>query len=159
LQTGVAAGQSELATQAVHEPSVPHSLPGWVAQSAFATHSTHVDSLVLHTGVLPEHSELVVQPGTQVNVRGLHMGLAAPQSELSRHATHRPVVAKHRGVAAGQSESAAHSTHCRVVGSQTGSALPQSLPVVHATQKPPVGSQLGADRGHTVASLAVVQVA
>jgi hypothetical protein len=145
--------------QAAHEPSVPQSLPGCAAQSPFATHSTHMDSLVLHTGVLPEHWELVVQPGTHVNVRGLHTGRAGPQSELPRHATHRPVVAKHRGVPAGQSESAAHSTHCRVVGSQAGSALPQSLSVVHPTQKPPVGSQLGADRGHTVASLAVVQVA
>ena len=138
---------------------MPQSLPGCAAQSAFATHSTHVDSLVLHTGVLPEHSELVVQPGTHVNVRGLQTGRAGPQSELPRHATHRPVVAKHRGAPAGQSESAPHSTHCRVVGSQTGSAPPQSLPVVHPTQKPPVVSQVGADRGHTVAWLAVVQSA
>jgi hypothetical protein len=148
LQTGVAPGQSVSARQATHAPSVPQSLPASAAQSALATHSTHADSVVLHTGVFPEHSELVVQPGMQVKARGLQMGLAAPQSELSRHATHWPVVAKQRGAVAGQSESSAHATHCCVLVSQILLAPPQSLAELQPTQAPSVVSQLGAVLGH-----------
>jgi hypothetical protein len=159
LQTGVAAGQSALTAQATHAPSVPQILPVCVAQSTLATHSTQVDSVVLHTGVAPEHSELDVHPGIHVNARGLQIGRAAPQSELLRHATHRPVVAKHRGVPAAQSESAAHATHCEVIGSQILSAPVHGFASLHPTQTPAVGSQFGAILGHTVASLAVVQAA
>jgi hypothetical protein len=159
LQTGVPDGQSELARHATHAPSAPHSLPACAAQSTLPTHWTQVDSLVLHTGVAPEHSELDVHPGMQVKVRGLQIGLAGPQSELSRHATQRPVVAKHRGAPAGQSESTAQATHCAVVGSQTLFAPVQGVVALHPTQTPAVGSQVGAVRGHTVAALAVVHAA
>jgi hypothetical protein len=46
------------------------------------------------------------------------MGLAAPQSALSRHWTHDDVPAKQRGSPAGQSESRAHSTQSWVVALQ-----------------------------------------
>jgi hypothetical protein len=157
LQTGAADGQSELARHATHVPSVPQSLPAWVAQSTLPTHWTQVDSLVLHTGVAPAHSELDVHPGMQVKARGLQIGLAMPQSELSRHATQRPVAAKHRGAPAGQSESTAHATHWAVVGSQTLFAPVQGVVALHPTQTFASGSQVGALRGHTVAALAVVQ--
>ncbi len=160
LQTGVADGQSESARHATHAPSLPQSLPAWVAQSTLPTHWTQVDSLALHTGVAPEHSELDVHPGMQVKARGLQIGLAAPpQSELSRHATQRPVAAKHRGAPAGQSESTAHATHWAVVGSQTLFAPVQGGAALHPPQPPAAGSQVGAVRGHTVAALAVVQAA
>ncbi len=148
MQTGVADGQSVSARQDTHAPSVPQSLPACAAQSLLATHSTHADSVVLHTGVLPEHSELVVQPGMQVKMRGLQMGLAAPQSELSRHATHRPLVVKHRGAVVGQSESTAHATHCCVVESQILSGPPQSVAELQPTQTPVAVSQSGASLGH-----------
>jgi hypothetical protein len=119
-------------------------------------HWTQVDSLVLQTGVAPLHSELDVQPGMHVKERGLQIGLAAPQSVLSRHATHCPVAPKHRGAAAGQSESCAHATHWLVDGLQILSPPVQSVALMHPTQKPPLGSHFGASLGHTDAMFAVV---
>jgi hypothetical protein len=72
-------------------------------QSEFARHSTHVESAVSHTGVSPEHWALDVHPGMHVNVCGLQMGFAVPQSELFRQAAHLPVAATQRGAEAGQS--------------------------------------------------------
>ncbi len=157
LHTGVAEGQSASALQATHVPSLLHTLPGCDAQSGLAAHWTQTEAFALQTGVLPEHSELEVQPGMQVKARGLQTGRAAPQSELSRHATHRPVAPKHRGAAAGQSESAAQATHDCVFRSQILLLPVQSLESLHPTHAPP-GSHFGVARGHTVAALAPVHV-
>jgi hypothetical protein len=128
---GVDDGQSAFAAQVTQAPSALQTLPGWFTQSALAPHWTQIDWLVLQTGVLPPHSELMVQPGMQVKERGLQIGLAAPQSELSRQATHCPLPAKHRGAPAGQSESTAHATHRPVVGSQILSLPVQSFALKH----------------------------
>jgi hypothetical protein len=156
LHTGAAAGQSELTRQSTHVLSVAQSFPVCVAQSEFARHSTQTDSLVLQAGVFPAHCDADVQPAMHVNVRGLQIGLATPQSPLPRHATQRPVGPKQRGVPDAQSESPAQATHWRVVASQivfapvqspfeahpmhalvpeshTGLALGQSEAAVHAT--------------------------
>ena len=93
-----------------------------------------------------------------VNARGLQMGRATPQSELSRHATHRPVVPKHRGAVAGQSESAAQATHDLVSGSQILLLPVQSAASLHTTHDP-VGSHFGVARGQTLAALSGVQAA
>ena len=92
LHIGIAEGQSAFALHATHRPSVLHTLPGCDAQSTLVPHCVQTDCIVLHTGVAPEHCEFVVHPGMQVKIgRGLQMGRAAPQSALSRQATHRPV--------------------------------------------------------------------
>lgn len=111
MQTGIPAGQSEFIAQVTQAPSAPQTLPGCFAQSAFVAHSTHTERLALHTGVPPEHWELVVQPGMHVKVRGLQMGLAAPHWEFCKQATQRPAGEKQKGAPEGQSESAAHATH------------------------------------------------
>jgi hypothetical protein len=160
--TGVAAGQSVLVTQSTQVPPVPQTFPCSFAQSALPAHWTQTDSLVLHTGVAPEHSELVVQPGMHVKVRGLQMGRAAPHWELSRQATQRPAPTKQNGalgVRAEQSESAAQATHWPVSWSQIVSAPVQSPASRQPTQKPPPASQCGVAPRHTAASVAAVQAA
>jgi hypothetical protein len=153
LHTGVVAGQSVLALHATHRPSVLHTLPGCDAQSAFVPHWTQTDCVVLHTGVAPEHCESMVHPGMQVKIgRGLQTGRAAPQSELLRHGTHRPVGAKHRGALAGQSESAAQATHEAVLESQILLLPVQSLESLQPTHAP-LESHFGVARGQTVAAL------
>ena len=149
-------GQSVSVLQAMHAPSLLQTLPGCDAQSAFVAHWTQVECIVSQTGVLPEHPESEVHPRMQVKARGLQMGLASPQSALSRHATQRPVAAKQRGAPAGQSASAAQATHDWVVRSQILLLPVQSLASSHATHSP-VGSHLGVARGHTVAALPEVQ--
>jgi hypothetical protein len=69
------------------------------------------------------------------------MGLALPQSPLSRHWTQDEVPAKHRGSPAGQSESRAHSTQSWVVVSQIFPTPleAQSFAVWQPTQTPGPG--------------------
>ena len=88
----------------------------------------------------------------------MQIGRAAPQSELSRHATHWPVAAKHLGAAPGQSESSPQATHWPVPALQILLLPVQSVAVRQPTQAP-LESQSGAFLGHTVAMLAVVQAA
>jgi hypothetical protein len=159
LHTGAAEGQSEFAAHATQVPLASQTLPSWFAQSPLPAHWTQTDSLVLHTGVRPEHPEFDVQPRMQLKERGLQTGLAAPHCEFSRQATQRPAPVKQNGAPAGQSESAAHATHWLVFWSQILSAPVQSPASLHPTQKPPAGSQCGAALGHTVASFAAVHAA
>jgi hypothetical protein len=93
LQTGVPDGQSVSTRQSTHVLSVAQNFPVCAAQSVFARHSTHEEVVVLQTGAEPPHCVGAVQPVMHVNVCGLQIGLAAPQSELSRQATHFPVAA------------------------------------------------------------------
>ena len=153
MHTGVFCGQSVSARQLAQVLSVAQNFPGCVAQSAFPRHSTQIDWLALQAGVLPEHCADDVQPGMHVNVRGLQIGLATPQSELPRHATHRPSAARQRGGPEEQSESVAHCTHCRVVASQTLSAPPQSCAEVHSTHVPALESQMRAAFGQSCEDL------
>jgi hypothetical protein len=154
LHTGVAEGQSAFARHATQVLSVAQNFPVCVAQSAFAAHSTHRDSFVLQTGVAPEHSVDVVQPGMHVKVRGLQIGLAAPHWLLSRHATHLPVVPKQKGApGAVQSESDAHATHDSVAAMQILFVPVQGLVGLQATHAPTVVSHTGLAFGQPDASL------
>jgi hypothetical protein len=95
-QCGVAAGQSLSISQATHLPSgaqtgVEVPLVEVPAQFALVTHCTQVDVMVLQWGAAVEvHCASLVQPARQVNVPGLQIGAAVPQSALERHATQRP---------------------------------------------------------------------
>ena len=153
LHTGVAEGQSAFARQATQVLSVAQNFPVWVAQSAFAAHSTHSDAFVLQTGVAPEHSVDRVQPGMHVNVLGLQIGLAAPHALLSRHATHLPVVPKQKGAPGAQSESEAHATHESVAALQILFVPAQGLVALQPTHAPAVVSHTGVAFGHADASL------
>jgi hypothetical protein len=160
LHLGIAEGQSVSvlhATDATHRPSAPHTVPGRDAQLAFSVHGTQTEKLVLQKGVFPEHCESMVHPGMQVKAGpGLQIGRAAPQSALSRHATHRPVDAKHRGALAGQSESLAQATQASVLELQILLLPVQSLESVHPTHAP-LESHFGVPCGHTVAASPLVQ--
>jgi hypothetical protein len=154
LHTGVAEGQSAFARQATQVLSVAQNFPVWVAQSAFAVHSTQTASLVLQTGVAPEHSVDDVQPGMQVNVLGLQIGLVAPHWLLSRHATHLPVVPKQKGApGAVQSASEAQATHDSVAASQILFVPAQGFVALQATHAPTVVSHTGVALGQPDASL------
>jgi hypothetical protein len=151
LQNGAAVlVQSASAAHSTQMPSVPHTLPVWVAQSTFERHATQVEVAVSHTGVSPEHWALLVHPVMQVNVRGLQMGRAAPQSPLPRQATHWPRAAKHRGNAGvgAQSGSAAQATHCEVAAKQTLSLPRQSAAELQPRQAPLPALQIGVADGH-----------
>jgi hypothetical protein len=150
-QTGVAAGQSEFCAQTTQVPSDAQILPGSAEQSELAMHWTHDDVEVSHKGRAPPHVELPVQPGRHVKMPGWQMGAAVPQSELSRHSTHRPPAASQRGAEAGQSLFCAHCTHVAVVVSHTRlGPTAQSVDVLHPMQAPGVVvvSQIGASGGH-----------
>ncbi len=58
-------------------------------QSEAAVHCTHRDVVVLQTGaVMVVQSALLVQPARHMKFCWSQIGVAAPQSELVRHATH-----------------------------------------------------------------------
>src|SRR6185312_722832 len=80
LQNGAVDGQSLFAAHWTQVLSVPQTVPVFPAQSAFDRHSTQRAWSASHAGVLPEHCADEVQPGTQVNVRGLQIGREVPQS-------------------------------------------------------------------------------
>ena len=150
LQTGAWAGQSMSVLHSTQTPSALQTCA--LLQSELTRHSTQLEIVVLHTGVLPEHWVLVVQPATQVNVRGLQMGRAAPQSALSRQATHWPRGAKHRGNdgVGAQSASAAQATHWSVTARQILSLPRQSAASLQPTQAPAPAPalQIGEAAGH-----------
>jgi hypothetical protein len=61
------------------------------AQFALVRHCTQLDDATSQWGVVVEvHCASLVQPVRQVNVPGLHIGAAVPQSALERHGTQRP---------------------------------------------------------------------
>ena len=88
-------------------------------QLAFVTHCTHVDVVVSQWDLGDAHCKSDVHPVRHVNVPGLQMGAAVPQSALDRQVTHLPSDARQRGAPAGQSALTAHCTHCCVVASHT----------------------------------------
>jgi hypothetical protein len=151
-QTGLSEGQSLFARHCTHVLSLAQSFPVWVVQSALPTHSTQAETVVLQTGVAPEHCVLSVQPGMHVKVLGLQMGFATPQSALSRHATHLPVGPKQRGEPEAQSESPAHATHWFVVSSQSLLVPVQSVAWLQPTQAPTAALQTGVALGQPDAS-------
>ena len=163
LQTGVADGQSESARHATHDAvGRRKACPPGSRSRRCATHSTQVDSLVLHTGVAPEHSDARRATGDAgEGARAADRPGSDPAVGVveARDAADR-VAAKHRGAPAGQSESdgAGHAL-VRWSASQILFAPVQGVAALHPTQTPASGSQVGAVRGHTVAALAVVQAA
>ena len=109
---GVGAEQSVFAAHATHFPSPQTFVAGVPAQSAFVTHCTHEDVVVLHFGAAAEHCASVVQPERHLNSSGSQIGAATPQSAFDVHCTHVCRVDRQRGAAAGQSVLASHCTHC-----------------------------------------------
>jgi hypothetical protein len=147
-QYGVAAGQSLLAAHTTHAWSCEQTGVAVPAQLALVMHCTHVEDATSQTDLGDEHCESMVQPVRQVNVAGLHIGAAVPQSELDRQVTHWPLDARQRGAAAGQSELLAHSTHCCMVGSQIFAIAGQSAAELQPTQAPVLVLQIGVRPGH-----------
>jgi hypothetical protein len=120
------------------------------AQSAFVSHSTHVDvATSQERATAPVHCASEVQPTRHLKVPGSHTGAAVPQSAFERQASHVPRPTRHRGAMAGQSLFDAHCTHCCVSGSQIVAPPVQSVEVRQPTHAPVAVSQNGSLRGQS----------
>jgi hypothetical protein len=150
LQNGVVidGAQSAFAWHCTHWPSAEHSFAG-AAQSAAVAHSTHAETIVLHTGTGALQSPLVWHPARHTFRMGSQMGSAVPQSAFERQATQRSSRARHRGEVCGQSELAWHCTHWPVAVSQMGMGPPQSVFALQPTQAPAATLQMWASSGQS----------
>jgi hypothetical protein len=155
LQMGVALGQSVFARQSTQTLSTAQNFPLASLQSALASHSTQTEVVASQTGVSPEHIVESVQPAMQVKLTGLQIGLAAPQSPLSRQATQRPPGVQ-RGAVAAQSVSVAQATQLDVALLQILFMPAQSLAVEQPTQAPEAVSQVGVAFGQPELSVQAI---